>query len=191
MPWHIAVGRGTQNYTCDTSNPSLPPKAAGAVAIMYNASCLAAVNPFMLSLVPAAAVAVPTPGKGRALFPAQSMMSGHHYFSDLTTPTFNLHTERANYGITFNKKVANVTAPASNPGDVPNKGPDGSKPVPWLKLQTQTPNGNVQAADNLGGVKEVYRVNTAGGAPPATCVGMKATFEVQYAAEYWFFGGSL
>lgn len=73
---------------------------------------------------------------------------------------------------------------------VSNKGPDGSKPVPWLKLQTQTPNGDVNPADDLGGVKEVYRVNTAGGAAPSTCNGMPATFEVQYAAEYWIFGTS-
>lgn len=60
--------------------------------------------------------------------------------------------------------------------------------MPWLKLQTQNPNGDVRPEDNKGGVREVYRVNTAGGAAPATCVGQKAAFEVQYAAEYWFFG---
>ena len=190
MPYHIAVGRGTQNYTCDTANPSLPPKAAGAVATLYNVSCLASYNPYMSSLVPAAALSVPTPQDGHTLFPAQSIASGQHYFGDLTTPIFNLHTESANYGITFNKKIANVTAPATNPGQVCNKGPDGSKPVPWLKLQTQTPNGDVRPEDERGGVKEIYRVNTAGGAAPATCVGQKATFEVQYAAEYWFFGTS-
>lgn len=117
-------------------------------------------------------------------------MSGHHYFSDLTTATFNLHTKHTNYGITFNKKIASVSAPAMNPGDVPNEGPDGSKPVAWLKLRTEMPNGDVEAQDDIGGVKEIYRVNTAGGSPPATCSGMPATFEVQYAAEYWFYGTS-
>ncbi|KAG6997582.1 hypothetical protein G7Y79_00039g075440 [Physcia stellaris] len=190
IPYHIAVGRGTQNYTCDTTNPQAAPKAVGALATLYNTSCLAAINPYMLSLVPAAALSVPSPRNGRELFPAQSVLSGHHYFSDLTTATFNLHTETHNFGITFNKKIANVTAPAANPGNVPNKGPDGSKPVPWLKLQTQIPNGNVSPADDLGGVREVYRVNTAGGAAPSTCSGMPASFEVQYAAEYWFFGTS-
>ena len=189
-PYHIAVGRGTQNYTCDMANPSLPPKAAGAVAIMYNTSCLAAVEPQVASLVPAAALSVSTPDNGRALFPAQSITSGHHYFSDATTATFNLNTKKANYGITFNKKIAGVPAPVTNSGNISNEGPDGSKPVPWLKLQTQTPNGDARPEDTLGGVREIYRVNTAGGSPPATCEGMKATFEVQYAAEYWFFGMS-
>ncbi|KAL8786862.1 MAG: hypothetical protein Q9195_008019 [Heterodermia aff. obscurata] len=188
VPWHIAVGRGTQNYTCDPSTPQAAPKPVGAVATLYNASCLAAINPYMLSLVPAAALSVSSPLPGKTLFPAQSVLSGHHFFSDATTPIFNLHTAIANYGITFNKKIANVTAPATNAGNVPNQGPDGSKPVPWLKLQTQIPNGNVEPSDELGGVKEVYRVNTAGGAAPSTCVGMPAAFEVQYAAEYWFYG---
>jgi hypothetical protein len=140
----------------------------------------------MLSLVPAAAVTAPKPGNDKKLFPAQSITSGHHYFTD-AVPTFNLHTKDANYGISFSKKVANVAAPATNPSGESNIGPDGSKPVAWLKLQVNTPNGDVDVADAVGGVKEIYRVNTAGGGAPATCDGMDATFEVQYAAEYWFF----
>ena len=185
LPYHIAVGRGSQNYTCDTSNPSAAPVNIGALANLYNTSCLAAVNPSMLSLVPAAAVAVPVPADNKLLFPAQSIVSGHHYFT-ASVPTFNLHTSTANYGITFTKKVANVTAPASTDTSS-NLGPDGSKAVPWLKLQVNTPDGDADSPDETDGVKEVYRVNTAGGAAPATCQGMPANFTVQYAAEYWFF----
>ncbi len=47
--------------------------------------------------------------------------------------------------------------------------------VTWLKLITRT--------GATGNLEEVYRVNTAGGNAPATCAGMPATFEVQYAAE--------
>lgn len=35
-------------------------------------------------------------------------------------------------------------------------------------------------------IEEVYRVNTVGGQPPATCAGQNATIQVPYAAEYWF-----
>lgn len=36
---------------------------------------------------------------------------------------------------------------------------------------------------------EVYRVHTAGGVTPTTCVGKEnTTIEVAYAAEYWFYG---
>lgn len=52
--------------------------------------------------------------------------------------------------------------------------------VPWLKLKVKTMEGS--------GIEEVYRVNTAGGAAPHTCEGMGGSFEVQYAAEYWFYG---
>lgn len=189
-PYHIAVGRGTQNYTCNTADPSAAPAAVGAVATLFNTSCLAAINPFVLALVPPAALTVPTPKDNKKLFPAQSIVSGHHYFSAGTPsaiPTFNLHTSRANYGITFSNKVANVSAPANTVTGESTLGPDGSKPVQWLKLQVNTPNGDVGIADEVGAVKEIYRVNTAGGTPPATCAGMPEEFDVQYAAEYWFF----
>ncbi|RAL60788.1 hypothetical protein DID88_009893 [Monilinia fructigena] len=52
--------------------------------------------------------------------------------------------------------------------------------VPWLKLTAR--NGAT------GGLQEVYRVNTAGGNPPATCADrLGSNFNVQYAAEYWFY----
>lgn len=61
------------------------------------------------------------------------------------------------------------------------KGPgdNGEGAVPWLKLTAQDPKGQI--------LQEVYRVNTAGGSPPTSCQGMAATFEVQYAAEYWVY----
>lgn len=74
-------------------------------------------------------------------------------------------------------RKANATAaPAGAMKGVGGKG-DGA--VAWLKLCA------------LGGegesLKEVYRVQTAGGNPPASCAGMPSAFEVQYAAQYWFF----
>ena len=52
---------------------------------------------------------------------------------------------------------------------------EGFGAVAWLKLLIRD-----RATGNL---KEVYRVNTAGGKLPTTCAGMTATFEVEYAAE--------
>jgi len=40
----------------------------------------------------------------------------------------------------------------------------------------------------VGSLKNVYRLNTASGGPPDTCLGMPPAFSVQYAAEYWFWG---
>lgn len=136
----------------------------------------------MLNAIPAAALAVPTPRGQSILFPGNLVLSGHHYFPDVTTPTFNLHTKASNYGIYFAKRVANTTAPADAP-----KGPDGAAAVPWLKLAVETPPEATSAADTAGNVQEIYRVNTAGGSAPKTCAGMPASFQVEYSAEYWFY----
>ena len=113
-----------------------------------------------------------------------SRLSGHHYFTDSTTPTFNLVLDTTNYGIFFSKKTSNVTAPATAVN-----GTDGSKAVPWLKLEVESPAAplTIEEKDLVPSVKEIYRVNTAGGAAPSTCAGMPAAFSRQYAAEYWFF----
>ena len=36
---------------------------------------------------------------------------------------------------------------------------------------------------------EMYRVQMVGGAVPATCDGQTGTFDIEYAAEYWFYHG--
>lgn len=97
--------------------------------------------------------------------PDNFQKSGVHYFSNKTTATFDLHQ----YGFTNTKKIASVPAPSSK---IPA--------VPWLKLTYAN-------FGDIGSIQEVYRLNTAGGTPPATCSGMPTTFEVQYAAEYWFY----
>ncbi|KAL8752869.1 MAG: hypothetical protein Q9184_005596, partial [Pyrenodesmia sp. 2 TL-2023] len=101
--YHVAVGRGTQNYTCDIAHPSTTPVAAGASAILYNTTCMASIAPVALQKITAAALNLPTPQENKLLFPAQALSSGNHYFSDLTTPVFNLHTANTNYGIQFTK----------------------------------------------------------------------------------------
>ena len=175
--YHVAIGRGTQNYTC-TSDTAMP-VAAGALATLFNASCIAADYPEILATLPNATLQVELPAQGASLFPSNSLTSGHHYFSDATTPTFNLDTQIKDYGITFSKKNSSTPAPVGAAA-----GPVGVSPVygavPWLKL-------TAKEMGTVGTVKEVYRVNTAGGNPPPTCSGKGSQFEVQYAAEYWFF----
>ncbi|MCJ1436596.1 hypothetical protein MMC27_005976 [Xylographa pallens] len=154
----IAVGRGTQNYTCADSTATSIPAAIGAVASLYNATCIAGGNPTIFNEIPPAALKVPLPNIPQSLVPV-----GHHYFSNATTPTFDL----GSYGFVHAKKIASVPAPATTN-------------VAWLKLEHET-------QGEIGTIAEIYRLNTAGGSPPANCSGMAATFEVQYAAEYWFY----
>ncbi|KAI5458411.1 hypothetical protein BGZ63DRAFT_406836 [Mariannaea sp. PMI_226] len=170
---HVAVGRGTQNYTCATSDSSSVPTAAGALATLYNASCAAALYPDLLELVPGMAVHLNIP-MSSGLSPAWMAESGHHYFTNATTPFFNLQTQNENLGQAPCQKNSSSPAPPNAP-----VGQNGESAVPWLQLPA------IEGATD--GIKEVYRVSTAGGSAPATCQGQEKSFQVEYAALYWFY----
>lgn len=104
------------------------------------------------------------------LAPSNLVVSGVHYFTNLTTPFFNLDSASAKLGQAGCSKNASVSAPPDAP-----KGQQGEAAVAWLKLLTRT--------GATGELQEVYRLETAGGSAPATCVGMPAAFEVQYSAQ--------
>lgn len=109
--------------------------------------------------------------------PANLNLLGHHYFEDSTTPVFNLDTTSDHqYGIAISKKKAQLSAPE---GSVVGQNNSGYGAVAWLYLTTT--NGTV------GNYTSVYRVNTAGGQPPATCQGMPDVFTIQYSANYFFY----
>ncbi|KAI1124810.1 hypothetical protein F5Y10DRAFT_21416 [Nemania abortiva] len=175
---HVAIGRGTQNYTCDTATPTAAPVANGALATLFNASCIAASYPDLLHLLPQLALQFDLPATTSStdekMGPTNLLVSGKHFFTNTTTPFFNLDTTRSQLGEAPCSKLNATNAPANAP-----KGRQGEAAVPWLRLSA-----NPGATGNL---QQVYRVETAGGSAPATCAGMPAQFEVQYAAEYWFY----
>ena len=169
---HVGIGRGTQNYSC-TANATAAPVSLGAVATLYNATCIASTYPDLLAQLPNVALQFNLTSADQAtLSPSNLAISGHHYFSNSTTPTFDLNTASMQLGFAPCSKNNTVPAPA---GASVGQGDVGFGAVAWLKLVTR-----VGATGNL---EEIYRVNTAGGNPPATCAGMPATFEVEYAAE--------
>lgn len=173
---HVAIGHGTQNYTCPSpSNATAVPIAIGAIATVYNASCIAARYPSLLSLLPSLVKDLPLSTSDTKPLSQQDQLyvSGHHYFLDSTLPTFDLRSLAYGdgLGVVSAVKNASVAAPAS--------AELGS--VPWLKLQ-------VVSQEDGSSIQEVYRLNTAGGAAPASCDGLEGMLEVSYAAEYWFFG---
>ncbi|RFU74433.1 malate dehydrogenase [Trichoderma arundinaceum] len=175
---HVAVGRGTQNYTCDASKPDAPPVAAGALATLFNVSCIASISQDLLEKVPNMAVNfnydVATTGP---LGPMTLPVSGHHFFTDSTTPFFNLDMPTLDIGTVPCAKNSSAPAPSTAA-----TGPQGQGAVPWLKLTAKD--------GATGSIKEVYRVNTAGGSPPTSCQGQPANIEVQYSAVYWFWGSN-
>ncbi|KAL8642200.1 MAG: hypothetical protein Q9228_001076 [Teloschistes exilis] len=170
----ITLGRGTQNYTCK-ANSTAAPTAIGAKADLLDAS---AILPFLppaaslaiLNLITEYLVSFDLPVIETSAIP----ILGHHYFDAAGVPTFDLGAT----GLLKAKKLANIAAPATACKGANGKG-DGA--VDWLAL-TDAP-GSV-------GLKEVYRVETAGGKAPASCGGGPADrhIEVQYSAQYWFFG---
>ncbi|KAA8568530.1 hypothetical protein EYC84_007550 [Monilinia fructicola] len=176
---HVAIGRGTQNYTCGT-NATAAPTAVGAVATLFNASCVASSYPDLLAILPNVALQFNlnlAPSSTQNLHPADLMLSGHHYFTNSSTPFFDLNTKNWALGSGGFAKSDAIPAPA---GASIGQNNQGFGAVPWLKLTAR--NGAT------GGLQEVYRVNTAGGNPPATCADrLGSSFDVQYAAEYWFY----
>ena len=157
----VAVGRGTQNYTCASSTSADKPTPNGALANLFNASCLASYsNANDLAMYTRYKEGKPKTQQGQYPLP----LIGEHYFVDSTTPSFFLNV----LGATELKK--NATAPA----------PNATADVAWLKLE-------VQQAGTTSTVQNVYRVNTVAVQPPATCDGLQSTFTVEYAADYYFY----
>ncbi|RKU44896.1 hypothetical protein DL546_001114 [Coniochaeta pulveracea] len=178
---HVALGRGTQNYTCDTTNATAVPVAVGALATLFNASCVASSYPDLLNLLPKVAMQFNLTAAGqekiRTMVPGNMAISGEHFFTNPTTPFFDLN--QGNIPLGSAPCAKNNSSPA--PADAP-KGQGGEAAVPWLKLLTKV--------GATGDLQEVYRVETAGGSAPATCKGLPAAFNVQYSAQYWFYESS-
>ncbi|KAI9705679.1 MAG: hypothetical protein M1820_005089 [Bogoriella megaspora] len=177
---HIAIGRGVQLYNCPAASPSATPTNVGARASLFNSTCLAAANLDFLTWITHASLYYPIPSSPDPNNLANTDLSGHHYFLDSTTPFFNLDTDAHSYGTGAFKKNATSDAPKSPKGfasmlPLPQ---NQTASVAWLKL-TEKQDQQV--------LKEVYRLNTVGGAAPKTCQGMPESFEVQYAAQYWLF----
>lgn len=145
------------------------------MAKLYNATCIAANYPDLMEMLPSIAYRINLPANDYAAFPpANLFLMGHHFFYDATTPEFNLDTKPSRqFGIAMTKKDAAINAPTDAA-----QGNYGA--VSWLYLST--------VDGTIGRYKSVYRVNTASGSPPATCNGMPSAFEIQYSANYYFFG---
>ena len=152
--------------------------AVGAVANLYNVSCIAASYPDILQMLPGLVLQYPLPPSPTAdLQPSNLDLTGHHYFTSNGTPTFDLSYDTTNdLGLGYFKKVGSAAAPADA---IKGQNGVGNGAVAWLALDS--------ISDVGGDLAAVYRVNTAGGNPPPTCQDSPAAFSVEYAAEYWFY----
>jgi hypothetical protein len=164
---HVAVGQGVQLYTCASSEDKDVPVTNGARAELYNATCLSTKCPSALNRIPGKFLEA---DKNRVLkelkeYAGSDTRIAKHYFQPNTTPIFEFYkSDERFYGI----RAQAVPAPSSAP-----KGKYGA--TPWLRLTS---------VEGSNGITEVYRVETAGGGPPKTCLGRQPSFEIKYSAEY-------
>lgn len=168
-PAIIALGVGTQNYTCNSTTGTYSSNVA--VADLYDITSIIKSN---------------TKDSLCKLYlknsqdcenednPLQLNLIGDHYFDASSKPNFDF--SRSEKGRLQAKKGAGVPAPTTASKGVKDYA---NGAVDWLYL-----------LDNGAGVSEellsVYRVQTAGGKPPVTCTGEEQV-QVPYAAEYWFY----
>ncbi|KAI9887162.1 MAG: hypothetical protein M1823_000989 [Watsoniomyces obsoletus] len=162
---YLSIGHGTQNYTCDLSNPTSKPVAIGAVADLLDASSGLSRGESHLS-----------DQTRRAYFQSNLPAYGEHFFNNAnpSRPVF-----KAGGDIFIGRRADGISScPAPENAF---KGVNREGAVDWLRL--------VDAGGSKG-LSEVYRVVTAGGKAPATCGGrgQKAIFEVRYATQYWLYG---
>ncbi|KAI4158373.1 MAG: hypothetical protein LQ342_007503 [Letrouitia transgressa] len=156
------------NYTCAPGSTS-PPVAVGAVAKLLDVGPLLPLFPpsnsqTLLNQIPAYLLSFDLSAMPDSTLPHL----GTHYFDAAKVPTFDLGAT----GKLKGKKGASIAAPKDA-----CKGTYGA--VDWLQLTE---------AEGSVGLKLGYRVYTAGGKAPPSCAGQKENIEVQYAAQYWFFG---
>jgi hypothetical protein len=113
----IAHGQGTQNYTC--ASAAATPSSIGAVAQLFNASCVLSSNP--------------TVGTAALGSIQEAASIGAHFFVDNTTPDFDIFS----LGNTVAKKVDDVPAP------------NAVKDVKWLRLQAQDVAGTTSGVKEI------------------------------------------
>ncbi|KAJ5923513.1 hypothetical protein N7454_008758 [Penicillium verhagenii] len=176
---YIAIGRGTQNYTCENSTSSAVPVSVGAAATLFDASCIASKSLTLLHEMPAVFGEAPV---ASLAFLAEllshttnssNLILGEHYFDAAGYPVLDLRLSGSDDWVVATKN-ASVNATQISTSTNQN--------VAWLELDRKS-------GDNCGsGVHKVYRVETYQGSAPSTCAGLNLTVEVQYAAEYWFYG---
>lgn len=181
---YVLLGVGTQNYTCLTGDETVAPDTTGATAKLYDLGSRLNVDPLAQWKIPAiSGLALSLSAFGTWQLDMYLMAEGYNawlgnHFFTLKTPTFSLYkTKTTPHPLAMVAKKAEQDAPATA-----CQGTKGEGAVKWLYLNDDANLGS------LGGVNTVYRLETAGGNKPATCKGMKKTFEVPYAAQYWVYG---
>jgi len=180
----VGLAFGVQNYTCSQGNNFT---SVGAVAQLIDASCFAASDRF--HQLPDILFKEWTDYNSSSIQEVITAMHvtnppeilAQHYF--VTNPTTGQGVspkwDFSSSGKFNNNSDAFVVAKSKGTLPAPT---NATTDVAWLDVV----NVEGKIAD------EVFRTDTRGGQPPATCVfGQTEDISVKYVANYYFFGGSL
>lgn len=137
---YITLGRGTQRYTCASSNSTCrgvtTPKAVGAATTLFDASCLASASTTLLHEVPAiigraplGALALMTDVLG-AITNTTDLILGQHYLDRDGTQFFDLRASGLNTWM-----AAETNASVSAPRRKYSRKTE-SKDVAWLRFRS-------------------------------------------------------
>ncbi|KAG9101221.1 hypothetical protein FRC06_003261 [Ceratobasidium sp. 370] len=172
-PNYIALGVGTQNYTCTAAGNYT---SAGAVAVLIDIGCLYEydtklfddIQDKVYNLIPMYSHQKPSWHKIEAMLKYYPYILGDHYFTardGAIAPVFDFRA-RSKKGdenaFTIDKRVAGIPSP------------DGKKNVDWLQLQS--------VAGQLA--KYTFRVDTKGGVAPKSCSKEGHVITVPYTTKY-------
>jgi len=169
----LVLGIGVQNYTCSTAGTYT---STGAVASLYDLACISQSPEFdnmqdlAYDLWNASPANETTP-------PLSSSFMGNHFFITSTSgkglsPVWDYRAGVAKGNpdaFVLAAKVAGVPAPT------------GFQDVDWLQLKSVS--GSLAT--------QVYRTDTRGGSPPASCMPGSAPISLRYVAKYWLYGGNV
>jgi hypothetical protein len=166
-PVAIALGIGTQNYTCTAAGNYT---SAGAVATLLDVSCLYKTPLF--ARIQDDIMRLPANRRDalvQAMLPTPLHIGDHYFITNPITGTgiSPKFAQTANGGAVFTT--------LAKKGGV--KSPVGAQNVDWLQLSS------VQG----DWASTVFRVDTVLGQPPATCSKAGDAVQVPYAAKYWFY----
>ncbi|KAL0571272.1 hypothetical protein V5O48_010689 [Marasmius crinis-equi] len=179
----IALGVGTQNYTCSSAGNYT---SAGASATIIDISCTYADHEWHSiartayeywtlapdSVSPSDMMEVLHPDFG------DLVSLGHHYF--VTNPVNSSAGISPKWDFTSYFDDSSAFVVAARTGDIPAPD-DPSDNVDWLQMKGMGGQGNL--------AHSIYRTHTQGGQPPVKCSSGSEPITVKYTALYWLAGG--
>ncbi|KAE9404664.1 hypothetical protein BT96DRAFT_412731 [Gymnopus androsaceus JB14] len=185
-PTFIGLGVGTQNYTCGSTGTYT---TVGALAELFDASCLYGTSSF--TDLSSTAFAAWNASATSDVFDSKTVIStarvmtspstlGQHYFIPNPVTGTGLSPK---WDFTSNAFAGNSAAFVVGNKTDDDAAPTGTSNIDWLYLTNLTSTGTL--------ANEIYRINTQGGQPPASCTPGSPEIFVKYTAMYWLTGGSL